>query len=84
MEHTINIDNIAANITSYGETNTIGYVQTADATLYNSWICSCYHVKSAREKVIDEILTKMADAVFKEDFKTAKVLAQLAKSVKEL
>jgi len=50
--------------------------------------CSCCHyvgtVKSAREQVIDEILTKMADAVSKDDFKKAKQLAQLAKQVKEL
>lgn len=49
--------------------------------------CCCYHVspvKSAREQVIDEILTKMAEAVSKDDFKQAKKFAQLAKAIKEL
>lgn len=59
----------------------IQYVQ------HTNWCSCCYHVyptKSAREQVIDEILTKMADAVSKDDFKQAKKLAQLAKAVKEL
>lgn len=62
---------------------TIGYFQT-------NWCgccCSHYHlspIKSAREQVIEEIMTKMADAVSKDDLKTAKQLAQLAKQVKEL
>jgi len=54
---------------------------------HTSWCSCCFHshpVKSAREQVIDEILTKMAEAVSKDDFKQAKKLAQLAKAVKEL
>jgi hypothetical protein len=77
-------------VTSYGTvdsvaigTPTIGYLQTHWCGCY----CSHYHVapvKSAREQVIEEIMTKMADAVSKDDFKQAKKLAQLAKAVKEL
>lgn len=67
-------------IASYG--SAIGYMQW-----HYPCTCSCYHLyptKSAREQVIDEILTKMADAVSKDDFKQAKKFAQLAKAVKEL
>jgi hypothetical protein len=62
---------------------TIGYLQTH----WCSCCCSHYHLtptKSAREQVIEEIMTKMAEAVSKDDFKQAKKLAQLAKAVKEL
>lgn len=62
-------------------------IPTPQYVFHTNWCSCCYRVgtvKSAREQVIDEILTKMADAVSKDDFKTAKVLAQLAKAVKEL
>jgi hypothetical protein len=76
-------------VTSYGVAAgteimpTIGYFQTH----WCSCCCSHYHLtptKSAREQVIEEIMTKMADAVSKDNFKKAKQLAQLAKQVKEL
>lgn len=77
-------------VTSYGSvdsvaigTPTIGYFQTH----WCGCCCSHYHLtptKSAREQVIEEIMAKMADAVSKDDLKTAKQLAQLAKQVKEL
>lgn len=49
--------------------------------------CGCYHyvpTKSAREQVQDEILTKMAEAVERNDLKEAKKLVELAKALKEL
>lgn len=79
-------------VTSYGIGDSTGIVNTMPTIGYLQtnvcgWCCSHYHiapVKSAREQVIEEIMTKMADAVSKEDFKQAKTLAQLAKAVKEL
>lgn len=43
-----------------------------------------YSGKSAREKVQDEILGKIADALEANDLKKARELAKLAKAIKEL
>lgn len=51
----------------------------------SSWVvCNCNKVKSAREQVQDEILSKMAVAIQKEDLVLAKKLMALAVSLKEL
>lgn len=83
-------------ITNYGVADSVAVgsipyigdpISTVQYHYHTNWCSCCYHVcstKSAREQVIDEILTKMADAVSKDDFKQAKKLAQLAKAVKEL
>ena len=55
---------------------TIGYMQTTP------WYV--YPTKSPREQVQDEILTKMAAAIEKEDLKKARELVKLAKALKEL
>ncbi len=98
MNYQFSNDGGGQKIESHGEVISYGTVDSASIIPYvgdpiptigyfHTNCCSCYHVyptKSAREQVIDEILTKMAEAVSKDDFKTAKTLAQLAKAVKEL
>jgi len=52
-------------------------------TITTSTICACGG-KSAREKVQEEILNKMAEAVENDDLKKARELAKLAKALKEM
>ena len=55
---------------------TIGYIESTP------WYT--YPIKSAREQVQDEILTKMAEAIESDDLKKAKELVKLAQALKEL
>jgi hypothetical protein len=60
----------------------VNYLQTSLDV--NSWSYCCCRLKSPREKVQEEILTKMADAIESDDLKKARELVKLAKALKEL
>ena len=73
-----------SNVQTYGDVSYVGDqpVNSIIVTNTNPWYYT--PIKSAREQVQDEILTKMAEAIERDDLKKAKELVKLAKALKEL